>query len=186
MRLLIGCSAAIALVFFVFGFAGSLFARDASWSERLFMAAMTAGTAFVAALLLFRRDSMQYGETVRLVRESLLARGDTTDDDFVASRPTDQAQLLLETRKAVARFFDVPAEKVGRDVQLIRDLHVDKLEPAFQFLVVQAVIASQQVTPQPFGFSMADLETLDDFTAAIRKVLDGFAQSGEHELEREP
>lgn len=185
MRLLIGCSGAIALVFFVFGFAGSLFARDASWSERLFIAAMTAGTAFVAALLLFHRDSVQHGTTVLLVRESLLARRDTTDDDFLASRPTDQAQLLLETRKAIARFFDVPAEKVGRDVLLIRDLHVDKLEPAFQFLVVHAVIDSQKVTPQPFGFSMADLETLDDFATAIRKVLDRFTQSGEHEIERE-
>ena len=44
MRLLIGCSGAIALVFFVIGFAGALFARDASWSERLFIAAMPAGT----------------------------------------------------------------------------------------------------------------------------------------------
>lgn len=185
MRLLIGCSGALALVFFVIGFAGSLFARDVSWSERLLIAAMTAGMAFFAALLLFIRDSGRHAKTMRSVRKGLLARGDTTDDDFVSSRPTDQAGLLLEKRKAIARFFDVPAEKVGRDVHLIRDLHVDKLEPAFQFFVVQAIIASQPVTPQPFGFSMADLETLDDFTTAIRKVLDGFAQSGEHEIERE-
>jgi hypothetical protein len=179
------CSGALALVFFVIGFAGSLFVRDGSWSERLLVAGITAGMAFAAAVLLSSRDLVQHAATRGSVRKDLLARGDTTDDDFVSSRPTDQIGLLLETRKAIARFFDVPAEKVDRDIHLIRDLHVDKLEPAFQFFVVQAIIASQQVRPQPFGFSMADLVTLDDFTTAIRKVLDGFAQSGEHEVERE-
>ncbi|NOX54420.1 MAG: hypothetical protein GXP27_08250 [Planctomycetes bacterium] len=92
----------------------------------------------------------------------------------MSSRPTPDAALLLETRRAISRFFDVPAEKIARDVHLVNDLHVEKLEPSFQCYVVTLVIASQSVELKPFRFTMAGLESIDDLTEAIRKVLDGF------------
>ena len=174
MRFLIGCSGALALVAFVIGFAVSLFVRDVTWTDRLMMAVMPAVITFFAALLLSSRDAVKHSGTVRSVRNALLAGDDTSDDEFVSSRPIDDATLLLETRKAISRFFDVPTDKICRDVRLIHDLHVDSLEPSFQFYVVNSVIASQQIEPQPFGFSMAGLETIDDLTDAIRHVLDGF------------
>ncbi|MFN3149753.1 hypothetical protein [Bremerella sp.] len=111
---------------------------------------------------------------MRAVRHALLAGDDTSEFDFVSLRPFDDATLLLETRVAIARFFDVPTTRINRDVQLVDDLRVDKLEPFFQFSVVKSVIASQRIEPEPFGFSMAGIETIDDLTAAIRHVINGF------------
>lgn len=181
MRLLIGCSAVLSLVAFVIRFAVSLFVRDATWTDRLMMAAMPAVVTFVAALLLSTRDSAKHSGTVQSVRNALLGGDDTSDDDFVSSRPSKDATSLLEARQAISRFFDVPTGKIGRDVRLIHDLHVDRLEPSFQFYVIDSVIASQQVAPKPFGFSMAGLETIDDLTDAIRNVLDGFDRNSDNQ-----
>ncbi len=147
------------------------------------MAMMPAVITFVAVLVLASRDSAKHSATMRSVRNHLLAGNDTTDDDFVSLRPFDAPALLLETRKAISRFFDVPTEKINRDVQLIEDLHVDKLEPSFQFYVVDSVIASQPIEPKPFGFSIAGLKTLDDLTDAIRTVLEGFDRNTDNESE---
>ncbi len=138
MHFLIGCSGAFALVAFVIGFAVSLFVRDATWTDRLTMAVLPAALTFVAVLLLSSRDSVQHSSTMQSVRSALLAGDDTSDDDFVSSRPFENATLLLETRKAISRYFDVPTVKVSRGVRLIHDLHVDKLERSFQFFVVAA------------------------------------------------
>lgn len=185
MRFLIYCSGAIALVAFVIGFAVSLFVHDASWTERLIMATMPAAITFVAVLLLASRDYAKHSATMRFVRNHLLAAADTTDDEFVSFRPFDAPALLLETRKAISRFFDVPTGKINRDVRLIHDLHVNKLEPAFQLYVVDSVIASQQIVPKPFGFTMAGLETIDDLTDAIRAVLDRFDQTADNQGDSE-
>ena len=172
MRFLVGCSAVIAFVAFIIVFVVSLFVGAATWTDSLIMGTLTASVVFIVVLLLFVRDFARHSATVRTVRRHLLACGDTSDENFIASRATNVAMLLLETRKAIARFFDVPTTKVGRDAHLIHDLRVDKLEPWFQFYVVDSVIASQPVEPKQFGFTMANLVSIDDLTHAIRKVLD--------------
>ncbi len=185
MRFLIGCSGVIALVAFIIGFVAFLFISDATWADRLTIAAMPAIITFVAALLLASRDSARHSSTVRKVRAYLLACNDSTDEQFMSPQPCDDAALLLETRKAISRFFDVPTVKVTRDVHLIRDLHVDKIEPSFQFYVVDSVIASQQDELKPFGFAMAGLAPIDDLTNAIHKVLDGRDRNDQTEDECE-
>ncbi len=181
MHFLIGYSGAIALVIFAIGGAVSLFVRDASWTDRLIMATMPAAITFVAVLLLSSRDHAKNSATMRSVRNRLLAGTDTTDDDFVSLRPFNTTAILLETRKAISRFFDVPACKINRDVRLIQDLHVDKLEPAFQLYVVDSVIASQQIAPKPFGFSMVGLDTIDDLAVAIQNVLVAFDKNSDNQ-----
>ncbi|MFN0196848.1 MAG: hypothetical protein ACKVT0_08870 [Planctomycetaceae bacterium] len=177
MYFLIGCSGVMALIAFLVGFAVSLFVRDASWIDRLTMAVMSALITFVAVFLLSSRDWVKRRSTMKSVRNHLLARDDTTNNEFLSSIPYEDVALLLETRKAISRFFDVPIERVGRDLQLIHDLHVDEFEPFFQFSVVNSVIASQQIEPKAFGFTIAGLETIDDLTHAIRNVLDGFERN---------
>jgi len=178
MRLLIGCSGAIALGAFVIGLAASAFVRGATWADRVTMVAVPTTITFVAALLLFARDSARHSSTMRKVRTYLLARNDSTDEQFVSSRPCDDAPLLLETRKAISRFFDVPTVKVGRDVRLIHDLHVDNLEPSFQLYVVDSLVASRTLAPRSFGFTIAGLVSIDDLAGAIRKALDTSANTG--------
>lgn len=174
MRFLIGCSGAVGFVAFVVGLLVSLFVRDAAWSDRLTMAVVPGFMTFVAVLILAGRDSAKHSASILAVRDALLGGDDTSDHDFLSMRLCDDAPLLLETRKAVSRFFDVPTGKISRDVHLIDDLHVDNLQPSFQLSVVQSVIASRQVESKPFQFSMAGLESIDDLAKAIGGVFDDF------------
>jgi hypothetical protein len=179
MRFLIGCSGAIALAVFIIGLPVSAFVSNVTWADRLTFAAVPSVITFVAALLLATRDSARHSSTMRKVRAYLLARNDSTEQQFMSARPYDDAPLLLETRKAISRFFDVPTVKVGRDVHLFHDLHVDELEPSFQFYVIGAVIAPHVGPPKRFWFPMSGLASIDDLTRAIRGVLDSLANTGQ-------
>jgi hypothetical protein len=174
MRVLIGCAGVVDLVVFVIVFVGFLFARGITWGERVALAAMSAAMVAVPVLLLGSRDIIRNYSTMQAVRSKLLSRNDVSNEDFLASRPCADAALLLETRDAISKFFDVPPVKVDRDLHLVRDLCVVRLDPAFQFCVVQAVIASQGVAPKPFTLSVAGLESIDDLSTAIQGVIHGF------------
>lgn len=171
MRAAIGCSSVFAVVVFVIGFAISLFVRDATWIDRLAIGLTPAFIVFVAVLLLVGRDSAKHSASVRSARKYLLSCGSMPENEFLASRPSDHVELLLATRQAISQFFGVPIGQIRRDVNLIHDLHVDLLEPAFQLSVVDSVIISRRIESKPFGFSMAGIETIDELTYAIQKVL---------------
>jgi hypothetical protein len=173
MRQLMGCSGAIALLAFVVGLAVSLFVVDAGWIDRLMVAAGVSMAAFIAAFVLSSDDAAQHAATVQAVRTRLLVAADSSEEQFLASRPYDDTQLLLETRKAIARFFDVPDTKIPRDVHLLDDLQVDRLDPSFWFHVVNSVVVAQHATPTPFTFNIAGLQSIDELARAIEKVLDG-------------
>ncbi|MEQ8634127.1 hypothetical protein [Gimesia maris] len=172
MRFLLIFSGLLAVVAFVIGFVASLFIPDVTWIGRLGVAAIPAGCTFLAAILLFTRDSARHSATIKKVRGNLLASWDSTDEQFLSARPAEDPSLLLELREAIAQFFDVPACKISRNVDLISDLHVDQLEPSFQFAVVRPAIISRQKEPQSFGFSTTSLHTLDELVKAIHEVLD--------------
>ncbi|QDT93807.1 hypothetical protein [Gimesia algae] len=172
MRFLLIFSGLLAVVPFVIGFVVSLFITDGPWIARLVGASIPAFCTFFAAVLLGSRDFARHSATIKKVRGNLLASWDSTDEQFLSARPCEDTSLLLELREAIAQFFDVPACKVARDVDLISDLHVDQLEPSFQFAVVRPAIASRQKEPQSFGFSTTSLHTLDELVTAIREVLD--------------
>ncbi|MDX1967383.1 MAG: hypothetical protein SFV23_09445, partial [Planctomycetaceae bacterium] len=95
---------------------------------------------------------------------------DMSDATFLASRPSEDAALLLEVRNAIARFLDVPHVKVHRDLRLFDDLHIDKLSPAFHFYVVDSVLATRKVIPQRFGLSVTGLNSIDDLSQAILEL----------------
>lgn len=176
LRNLLGCSGILAAVAFVLVFLGSLVTRGSTWSERAFMAGMTSVLVFGAALMLGIRDTMRHSRICRSARDYLLARDDSSEDEFLGCLPTNNTMLLLETRSAIARFFDVPVAKIHREVRLIEDLHVDQIDAPFQFSVVNSVLASQSVTPKPFWFSIEGLKSIDDLTQAIQNVLDRWEQ----------
>lgn len=172
---LIGCSAAIGAVAFVIGFVVSLFIRDITWAERLAMGVIPAIMASLAALLLACRDLLGSRATLRKVHNFLESRNDTSDEEFLALSPYQDAELLLDVRLAIARFFGVPSTKVERHIHLVSDLRVNKLEPGFQFAVVGSIVESR-VTPRTYGFSMSGLRSIDDLANAIAKVLEDLNQ----------
>ncbi len=174
MRGLVACSSFLVLPAFVIAFVITLFNPDMTWIQRLAGAGCMAATVFVAAFMLGLRDHQNQRRASTKVRKQLLESPDTSDKAFIDQRPTDEPELMIRTRTAIANFFDVPATKINRDVNLVADLQVNNFEPGFQFAVVDSVIAQQPVERRMFGFSMAGLETIDDLVIAIRRVLDDF------------
>ena len=139
---------------------------------------MSSAIAFVATFLLAARDLSQSSVAIRNVRAHMLACDDSSEEHLLSFHPYDDAALLLETRIATSRFFDVPCAKIHRDVHFIDELHVDKFDPSFHFSVVDSGIASQPVNPKGFWFAMAGLDLIDDLTQAIAIALGDFDRDG--------
>ena len=172
MRGMIGCAGILALVAFILGLLFSFFFTVDHWSHRFLIACMPAAFTFFAAILLCLRDQSAHSEHIAVVRRSLLQREDTPDDDFVTSNPN--AKLLIQTRDAIANYFDVPAVKLSPNDDLRNNLRADKLEPSFQMYVVDSVVADNTNNPQPFSFGLDGITTIVDLSAAIEDVLNGF------------
>ena len=177
MREMIGCAGALALIAFVLGLPFTLFITVDHWSQRLFLASTYATITFVATILLCLQDYSSHRKNRAMVRRTLLDRSDTSGDGFVALISNPNANLLLQTRNAIADFFNVPAEKLLPNDDLRTVLRADKLEPSFQLHVVNSVIAKNTDEPQPFMFGLEGLSTIADLSTAIENVLDGFSDS---------
>jgi hypothetical protein len=166
----------IAAVAFVFGLIGSLFMTEANVYARLLTALAVAATAFIAALFLAGLDYVQHTGAVRRVRAKLLARGDSSDEEFVALFPQHEPTLVQQTRRAIAQFFDVPVEKIRATDSLNGDLEYSTLEPGFHTFVVYHVLEARKVNPQPFSFK-ATLNDIGELIAEIQRVLDDMSSA---------
>ena len=174
---MIGCSAMIAVVAFVFGAIGSLFVSDATFTERLMFALMPAAMTFIAAFFLGYRDQALHRTAMQTVRKRLMTRADLNEIDYLAHFPNSDSTLLAQTRRAVSQFFDVPPEKIHPSDRLREDLQFDRLQPSFHTFVVYHVLEARKVTPQPFAFHTRDLADLGDLANEIQRILDGFDQA---------
>ena len=172
MRGMIGCAGILALVAFILALPFSLFFTVDHWSHRFLIACVPAAFTFFAAIFLCMRDQLSQSENIGVVRRTLLRRADTPDDVFVTSNP--DAKLLIQTRDAIANYFDVPGAKLLPTDDLRNDLRADKLEPSFQMYVVDSVVANNTDNPQPFMFGLDGITTIEDLSVAIENVLKGF------------
>jgi hypothetical protein len=171
---MIGCAGMIAAVALILGIIASLFSTEAPFPERLTIAIGPAGMAFVAALLLLTRDRARHVSAVKAVRQMLLAREDVSEAKFMAHFPDADPTLIAQTRQAVSKFFDVPAQKIHPTDDLRSNLQFDALEPGFHSFVVYQVLADRNVAPQPFWFKSGGLRDIGDLAKEIQRVLDGF------------
>ena len=171
MRTTLGCAGMIAAVAFVCGAIGSAFDTEASLNQRLLMAATLAGATFVAAVLLFMDDYARHRRAVQFVRNELLARADVDDDEFAQRFPKVDRELLCQTRNAVARFFDAPAEKLHPTDTLRGNLRFDELEPSFHMFVVSRVLEDRGVQTTSYTFDSRSLVDIGDLARQIRAVL---------------
>jgi hypothetical protein len=168
MRELVVLCSVLAGLAFLCGFGSTLPIPDATLELRLTAGVMTAFVTFAAALGLGLRDWAVKSIHLRRARKHLLQSMDTSDEAFCCG---GGSVLLLDIRRAIAQFFDVPASKVRRDVDLVRDLGTHCLEPDFHFSVVQTVLATQNVEPRDFWFTMQGVTTIDALAEAIEDVL---------------
>jgi hypothetical protein len=152
---MIGCAATIAAVAFVIGCIGSFFALEATLGERLMIASMTAGMTFLAAFVLFLRDRVSKVLSRRSVRRKILVRAEISESEFVHEAilsGVDEA-LMVQTRGAIARFFDVPMSKIYPMDNLSKVFAFDNLEPEFHNYVVFQILAERGLEDQSFWFN---------------------------------
>lgn len=172
MRGMIGCAGVLASIAFVLGLPFSFFFTVDHWSHRILIACLPAAFTFLAAIALCLRDHFAHSRNMAVVRRFLLRRADTPDKEFAVTNPNPK--ILIETRDAIAKYFDVPAAKLQPNDDLRNDLRADKFEPSFQMYVVDSVIANTTDNPQPFMFGLDGITTIVDLSAAIENVLGGF------------
>jgi len=169
----VGCSAMLALIAFFIGLGAAMSVPDLDWSARLIIAAIPAFCTFLASLLLMIRDAMRHAAAMRAARNHLLTGIPTTADEFLAARPTEHPELLLEIRKAIGQFFDVPADRVHRDVNLREDLRADVLAPAFQLAVLHAVSPPPETDNEEVAYRNTSGETIDELAESLAAVGNG-------------
>jgi hypothetical protein len=177
VRPTIGCAGILAIIAFALVFAGMSLFGHTNLQERAFGSAMTAALTFVASLLLFLRDQQQFIVTKRKVREKLLTRTNLGESVFLSKFPISDTITLANTRIAVAKFFDVPPEKIYPDDNLCVDLLFDKLEPAFHSFVANSVFIAQNLNIKSFWFRTAGLVNINDLAVEIQQAIDRSAQN---------
>jgi len=164
-------AACVAVVAFVVGMAGTCFFTVRSFSERLIMPAIMASTTFLAVFSLGFRDRARYSRTFGSVRRSLLARADVCQECNAGIADVEDA-LLAQTRQAVAEFFDVPLLKICPTCKLYRDLKIEKLEPGFQFIVIDRVLGMRNVAiEEQFIVSTCQPQTFADVAIHIQGLI---------------
>jgi len=168
-----GCAGMLALVAFILASIVSLF-TSATLGGRLTLAIMSGTMTFLAALLLLARDRWRFTSTIRSVRRTLLARQDVSEAEYLKHFPASDPSLVVQTRQAVAAFFNVPVQKIHSKDNLRKDLGFESLEPGFHSFVAFHVLAARKVQTQSFLFNTGGLVDIGDLANEIQRLLDGF------------
>ena len=163
-------SSIVAAVALMFGFVGSLFASKASLFEKLILATMPAGIAFLAAMMLFLRDQFRYDRAIRSVQKKLLNRTDVTPEDFLLCFPNHVESVLISIRNALAKFFDVPQEKIHPEDDFTIDYQILSLSPGFQFFVTSAVFTELNIEEIPSTFHIYTHNNVSEVAEEVEKA----------------
>ena len=151
----------------------SLVLQDFSWTQHLVTACMPAAMTFLAAVILCLKDSARQSAALRSIRSSLQRLPDTSDEEFISAKPTDERELLLQIRGAIARFYGVEPTKIRRAVRLDEDLNIDQFAPTFPFSILTSIIPKETLQQQKLvSYSVQNLVTIDELAVEFRKQLD--------------
>ena len=170
MRETAGCAAILATVAFLFGLPFSLFFTVDHWSERFLIALMPAAMTFIAAFGLMLRDRSDFVFSKNEIQQKLLKR--ITEPEKTLIEPLSfEEQILVETRCAIAKYFEVPPNRIRALDNLHQDLTFDKLAPSLQMFVVDSVLFNHVDCPESFWFGLDGLETVADLSKAIGEIV---------------
>lgn len=154
---------------------------EGSWEKPCNDAMQSAnGTSLLIFFIVFFlscRDSIKFLSVIEKNHNKLMTGSDVDQDSFLVVEEPEDAELLLETREAVAAFFDIPVEKISRDIDLIDDIKIDQLNPAFYLIVGLSVCVRLKTIPRFLGFYFMHAETIDELAEVIGIVTkrDGFS-----------
>lgn len=161
--------AAISLCVFTVAIAGALLLTEFTFQECAGVSAMAASMAFVAASLLIFRDHRRRLTAKQRVRRLLLRWEDFTEQ--APERHSIESSLLVQTRKAVADFFDVPMNKI-RPTDNFELLEAKAFEPHFHFFVIEHVLRQRHLDVGAFTIRLEETESVADFARKIHEILE--------------
>jgi hypothetical protein len=185
MRPKFGCLGLLAAVYLAIAaitmVAMLIFAREASWGERLIASAALPAIIVFAILLLAWRDKTNFRWTKRKVNRQLMQRSKVSEVDFCKPFPQQDPQLLLEIRKAIAAFFAVPPSQINPVDDLNDEFAWHDLSPTILISVTYRILAAYQVpVPSNRVIAFPKSERLGGFAEEIQQLM-----SWMHEVQRE-
>ncbi len=170
VRTMFVMSAVLGSIGYIIGLAGSLFAKDASWSLRLILAGIPAFCAFVASCFLCVRDHFGVKSTLRFVHRQLLARNDMTIQEFAAMLPGHDSKVLTALRESVAAFFHVPAAKIYPTDTFTTDYLSSQTDPALRHFVVASTLRSLNIVGTSASFNPYSANLFSEFAALFEQL----------------
>jgi len=112
---------------------------EVGWGFRFGMSFATAGMGVFAVLLLSARDFVGLGRRIRAVRKRLLRREEMSEEQFREEFPHWSVDTAVSTRKALAKFFEVPPRIIYPNDELDEIYLFSKFEPQLRFFLVAEV-----------------------------------------------
>lgn len=156
-----GCSAMVAVPFFLAGLILALFATGGALTESLGVAAFTAAMSFAAALILCVRDTSRAFSDRQRVRSVLMDRSDQSFEEFMAPFAPDDRDLVGRIRSRLAQFFEVSESKLRSDDRL-DFLSFDRLMPGIYMSVMFGLDRRAHSPGEIISFPIRKLTTFSD------------------------
>jgi hypothetical protein len=171
MRSLLNCAGILAIVGFVVGITLTCFDRTLGLADRLEISLMVGGIAFGAALLLGARDLNKYRMAMKATKKMLGDRAEIPEAEFACTFAETESVLVLQIRNAIAKFFNVPAEKIHPTDDFRNTYHFKVFEPGICFFIVHEIFSVRKIHPRPFTFESQQITDIQSLAAEIRRIL---------------
>lgn len=142
---------------------------------RLIIATLPALITLIAVFLLSFRDLRQKQKEYSGIRGRLLERTDTPEEDYLASFPEGTSlsdrEILLEIRQLIADFFNVPANKIEKNLSFENDLKLQQLFLPLILGIFQRAYQARDLHPKSLRFELHELTTIGQVGEQLKASL---------------
>jgi hypothetical protein len=157
------------------GFLIAVSLPDTNLIGRLIVATLPALITLIAVLLLSFRDLRKKQKEYSGIRGRLLEQTDTNKEDYLASfpewtSPSDQ-EFLLEIRQYIAEFFNVPANKIEKDMSFSSGLKIQQLLVPLILSIFQRAYQARNIHPKSMSIKLNEVTTISQVGEQIKASL---------------
>ncbi len=167
----------------ILGFIASSYVKSDKLGERWLIASIftiqPALMILVAILVLSKMDATKQKAALGNGRAYLLRCDDLREDVYAKGVEAERIQLFQAIRRGIAGYFNVPVNKVHRDVALNRQLKLQDMHESFQHVFIPSVLNDLQIKTKPFGLFLARISTIDELATAFEQGIHQFEITGE-------
>ncbi len=135
----LGCAIPLAIVLGLVAFGLTFLSDDLTITGQLLIAVGAAVVTFLVSGYLVIQDRWEHRVAMRRVRERLAAKSDQDDRAFCDEVLPVEAQFATAVRRQIAKFFDVPPEKIHAS-DTLEEYYIDVFQTDLPSGVIGSVI----------------------------------------------